>query len=108
MRALICAALTMATLLAAPAAMATPNDAPVGLKILDVVVVRPTSFLVSLVSTGIFLGSLPLTYPTGVSYDLGNYMIAAPWRFTSSRYIGNFREYKDRRTTLGTLMPESH
>jgi hypothetical protein len=102
MKVLICAVLTAAVLLTAPAAMAEPQDAPVGMKILDFVLVRPTSFVISLVSTAVFIGTVPLTYPLGFSYDLGNYMVQAPWRYTSSRYYGNFSEYRDDRTVLGT------
>lgn len=76
MRILICAVLTMTMLLAAPAAMAEPAEAPVGMKILDFVLVRPTSFVLSVASTAIFIGSVPLTYPMGFSYDLGTHMVA--------------------------------
>ena len=59
MRVLICAVLTLTLLLAAPAAMAEsdakPADAPVGLKILDFVLVRPVGFVLSLASTGVFM-----------------------------------------------------
>jgi len=97
----------MATLLAAPAAMAEPADAPVGMKILDLVLVRPTSFVISVVSTAVFIGTVPLTYPMGVSYDVGTYMVAVPWRFTSSRYYGNFSEYRDSRTMQGRLIADA-
>ena len=107
MRILICAVLTMAMLLAAPAAMAEPADAPVGMKILDFVLVRPTSFVVSVVSTAVFIGTVPLTYPMGVGYDLGTYMVAIPWRYTSSRYYGNFSEYRDNRTVRGRLIADA-
>jgi len=80
MRILICAVLTMAMLLAAPAAMAEPADAPVGMKILDFVLVRP---------------------------NLGTYMVAVPWRYTSSRHYGNFSEYRDNRTTRGALIADT-
>ena len=97
MRILVCAVLTMVMLLAAPAAMADQNDAPVGLKILDLGLVRPISFVVSVASTAIFIGTVPLTYSMGVGYSLGTHMVAVPWRFTTSRYYGNFSEYRDGR-----------
>jgi hypothetical protein len=100
--------LTMATLLAAPAAMAEPTEAPVALKILDFVLVRPTSMIMSIVSTAVFVGTAPLTFPMGVSYDLGTYMVTVPWRFTSSRHYGNFSEYRDDRTTRGRLIADTH
>ena len=90
MRILVCAVLTMSMLLAAPAAMAEQGDAPVGMKILDFVLVRPISFVVSLASTGVYIGTVPLTLPMGYSYDLGTYMVTVPWRYTSSREYGNF------------------
>ncbi len=107
MRILICAVLTMSMLLAAPAAMAEQGDAPVGMKILDFVLVRPTSFVISIVSTAVFIGTVPLTFPMGVSYDLGNYMVIVPWRYTSSREYGNFSEYRDHRTIRGRLIADA-
>jgi hypothetical protein len=29
-------------------------------------------------------------------------MIKAPWRYTTARYFGNFRDYRDHRTIRGT------
>ena len=107
MRILICAVLTMAMLLAAPAAMAEHADAPVGMKILDFVLVRPTSFVISIVSTAVFIGTVPLTHAMGVAYDLGAYMVVVPWRYTSSRHYGNFSEYRDHRTIDGRLIADS-
>jgi len=107
MRILICAVLTMSMLLAAPAAMAESDDAPVGMKILDFVLVRPVSFVVSLASTGVFIGTLPLTFPIGVSYDLGTYMVTVPWRYTSSREYGNFSDYRDDRTIRGNRVADA-
>jgi hypothetical protein len=98
--------LTMATLLAAPAAMAERDDgpapAPGWLMALDFVFVRPPSFAISIASTGVFIGSLPITFPIGTSTHLGTYMIKAPWRYTTARYFGNFHEYRDPRTIRGT------
>jgi hypothetical protein len=97
----------MSMLLAAPAAMAEPADAPVGMKILDFVLVRPLSVAISAASTAVFIGTVPLTYPMGVSYDLATYMIDIPWRYTSSRYYGNFSEYRDNRTIQGRLVADT-
>ena len=107
MRILVCAVLTMSMLLAAPAAMAESNDAPVGMKILDFVLVRPVGYVVSLASTGVFIGTLPLTFPMGVSYDLGTYMVTVPWRYTSSREYGNFSDYRDDRTIRGNRVADA-
>jgi hypothetical protein len=107
MKILICAVLTMSMLLAAPAAMAEPDDAPVGMKILDFVLVRPVAFVVSLASTGVYLATVPLTFPMGYSYDLGTYMVTVPWRYTSSREYGSFSEYRDNRTSKGRLVADT-
>jgi hypothetical protein len=118
MRIQICAVLTVAALLAAPAAMADDRgpaaayapsgeytakfkEASVGMKIVDVALVRFPSAVLSLASTVLFIGTLPLTLPTGTTYDLATYMVNVPWRFTGFRPYGNFSEYKDRRTVEG-------
>jgi hypothetical protein len=97
----------MAMLLAAPAAMADDHDAPVVLKILDFVLVRPTSMVVSFASMAVYLGTVPLTFPMGFSYDLGTYMVVVPWRFTSSREYGSFSDYRDDRTIRGALIADA-
>lgn len=105
MRIFICMVLTMATLLAAPAAMAERDDgpapAPGWLMAVDFAFVRPPSFVMSVASTGVFIGSLPITFPIGVTSHLGTYMIKVPWRFTAARHFGNFRDYRDHRTIRG-------
>jgi hypothetical protein len=100
--------LTMATLLVAPAAMAErddgPDPAPGWLMAIDFVFVRPPSFILSIASTAVYAASTPITYPTGVASDLGTYMVKVPWRFTASRYYGNFVEYRDNRSIRGALL----
>jgi hypothetical protein len=111
MRTLICAVLAMAALLAAPAANAERDDgpapAPVGLKIVDFVLVRPFCFVGSVVSTSVYAALLPITFPTGVAGDLGTYMVTVPWRFTASRYYGNFGVYRDHRTVQGAMIADA-
>ena len=109
MRIFICTLLTAVTFLAAPAAMAErddgPEPAPGWLMAIDFVFVRPPSLLISTLSSAVFVASLPITYPIGVaSSHLGTYMVTVPWRFTSSRYFGNFRDYRDHRTIRGALI----
>jgi hypothetical protein len=47
---------------------------------------------------------LPITYPIGAATGptaLPTYMVTVPWRFTTSRYYGNFSKYRDHRTLRG-------
>jgi hypothetical protein len=78
-----------------PAAAAGPARTPVGMKILDVAAVRPLSAVGSVVSTAFFLGTLPFTFITGVADPSAYLFVVAPWRFTSSRYLGDFESYQD-------------
>ncbi len=108
MRILICTVLTAITLLAAPAAMAERDDGPKHangwMMALDLVLVRPASIAFASLSTGVFVATLPITYPIGAATgpsSLPTYMVAFPWRFATSRYYGNFSKYRDHRTLLG-------
>lgn len=120
MRIQVCAVLTAATLLLAPAAMADDRrdsaapgaacygeytakfkEASVGMKIVDIVLVRWPSNVLTLASTVLYLGTLPLHIGTGTSNDLAVSMVHVPWRFANMRPYGNFSEYKDRRTIEG-------
>ena len=101
-------ALSIGLLLAlSPApASASGHDAPDprwATKTLDVAIVRPVSLVVSLVSTGLFLGTLPLTFPTGVGDESAYLLVAAPWRYTAGRYLGDFRHYQDGRDLFGRV-----
>ena len=81
-----------------------PDPASGWLMAIDLVLVRPPSFLISIVSTTVFVATLPITYPIGAATHprgLETYIVTAPWRFTASRYYGNFAEYRDHRTILG-------
>ena len=81
------------------ASWATPNEeAPTtGTKVLDIFLVRPLSMVGAFASTGLFLGTLPVTFFTGISEDSVNLLVLAPWRFTSARPIGVYDRYKDGR-----------
>ena len=115
MRILICTVLTAVTLLAAPAAMAERDDgpqpgslAPGWLMAIDLVLVRPPCFALSIVSTALHIGFLPITYPIGAATgprNLGTYLVNVPWRFTTSRYYGDFSKYRDNRTITGREIP---
>ena len=85
-----------ATILAATMIMTTPatshagkrNDASVGMKLLDAIVVRPTSLVMAFAGTGIYLGTTPLTVPTGMANKTGKYLYRTPWKYTSGRPLG--------------------
>src|SRR4030042_6537868 len=61
---------------------------PVALMVLDVVIVRPCSAVVSLGLTGLHVGISPLAYVTGVGEQSARILVEAPWRFTSMRPLG--------------------
>jgi hypothetical protein len=68
---------------------------PVGIIILDLIVVRPVSVAVSLFTTGICIGTMPLAAPIGIGEQSVRVLIEAPWRFTGMRYLGEFNNYID-------------
>lgn len=84
--------------LAASPSLAEPSG---GEKALDVLLVRPASLVGAVISTGLFIGTLPLTAPTGISHDAAYLMVAAPWRFTGGRHIGEWNRYVDGRDIRG-------
>jgi hypothetical protein len=110
----ICTVLTAVTLLAAPAAMAERDDgpqpgslAPGWLMAIDFVFVRPPSFVLSIASTAAYIAFLPITYPIGAATGprgLTPVLVNAPWRFTTSRYYGDFANYRDHRTITGRVI----
>lgn len=71
------------------------ENPPVGMKIFDLIVVRPISAVVACASTAFCAGTMPLTYVIGVSEQSARVLIEAPWRFTGGRYLGDFYHYKD-------------
>ena len=71
------------------------ENPPVGMKILDLLVVRPISAGVSCVSTAFCVGTMPLAYVIGVGEQSARLLIEAPWRYTGGRYLGDFHHYKD-------------
>ena len=68
---------------------------PVGLKILDLIVVRPISASVACASTAFCVGTMPLAYLIGIGEQSARFLIEAPWRYTGGRYLGDFQHYKD-------------
>ncbi len=71
------------------------ENPPVGLKILDIIVIRPVSGLVACATTVFCVGTMPLAFVTGIGEPSARILIEAPWRFTAGRYLGDFSHYKD-------------
>ena len=67
----------------------------VGLQIVDLILVRPTSLAVAAASTGFLICVSPVVYVIGVSEPAMDILLVAPWRFTGCRYLGEFNHYKD-------------
>jgi hypothetical protein len=66
-----------------------------GLKVVDLVLVRPVSLSVAIGSTLTLLGlSIPV-YLIGMGDPALEIMVKAPWRFTNARPLGDFGHYKD-------------
>ena len=65
------------------------------MKIFDLVIIRPISIGVAAASTGLYLGTAPLTFPAGVSENAARVLVEAPWRFTNARCLGDFSRYRD-------------
>lgn len=66
-----------------------------GMKVFDLLVVRPLSIVGSSLSTAFYLATVPITFPSGVSESAARILVEAPWRYTGMRYLGDFHHYKD-------------
>jgi hypothetical protein len=93
-----------------PAPAAGQGDPSVGIKILDVAVVRPLCLAGSIVSTAAFLVISPFALVIGVVEPAARAMVEAPWRFTSFRYVGQFDHYTDEKPIMGVwdLSPSNY
>ncbi len=76
----------------------------VGMKVLDLLLVRPLSIVGSALSTAFYLVTVPITFPSGVSEPAARIFVEAPWRYTGMRYLGDFKHYKDGNPI--TIIPE--
>lgn len=76
------------------------ENSSVGIKILDLIIVRPISAGVACASTIFYIGTSPLTYSIGVGEPSARILVEAPWRFTAARYLGDFDHYKDGKTVV--------
>ena len=72
---------------AAPAAKSEPS---LGAKFADAILVRIPMVPISLASTGVYLGTTPLTFLMNVDQEAGDTLVSAPWKFTSGRDLGRF------------------
>jgi hypothetical protein len=75
-----------------------------GMKVLDLLVVRPLSIVGSTLSTAFYLVTVPITFPSGVAEPAAKIFVEAPWRYTGMRYLGDFKHYKDGNPI--TVIPE--
>ena len=85
------------------AADGTESRANFGLKLVDATLVRPAALIGASISTALFLGTLPLTFVTGVGVEAADVLVLAPWRFAAVRYLGDFDSYTDSRSATGRL-----
>lgn len=72
-----------------------------GLKMVDILLVRPLCLIGSTASTAVYIALSPLVYLMGIGEETARVMVEAPWRFTSCRYIGEFNHYKDEEPIMG-------
>lgn len=75
-----------------------------GMKLLDLLLVRPVSIIGSALATAFYLATVPITFPSGVSEPAARILVEAPWRYTGMRYLGDFHHYKDGNPI--TVVPE--
>lgn len=80
------------------------EEPTVGMKALDLLVVRPLSIVGSTASTAFYIVMVPITFPSGLSEPAARIFVEAPWRFTGMRYLGDFKNYKDGNPI--TIIPE--
>jgi len=80
------------------------GKAPVALKIVDVVIVRPVSAVVAVGLTAVSIGTIPAAYIIGIGEHSVRILVEAPWRFTAARKFGKFNSYKDGKPI--TVLPD--
>ncbi len=80
------------------------EEPTVGMKVLDLLVVRPLSIIGSTASTAFYIVTVPITFPSGLSEPAARIFVEAPWRYTGMRYLGDFEHYKDGNPI--TIIPE--
>ncbi len=81
-----------------PYAHATPTsqeEPSTGVKVADLILIRPIGVVVSAVSTGFCVITMPLAFIVGIGEESSRVLVETPWKFTSSRPLGNFKYYND-------------
>jgi len=78
-----------------------PGLPSAGLKMVDILLVRPLCLIGSTASTAVYIALSPLVHLMGIGEETARVMVEAPWRFTSCRYIGEFNHYKDEEHIMG-------
>ena len=74
-----------------PAAAPTADSEPsLGAKFADALLVRIPGVGISLATTGIYLGTSPLTFLMDVDEPAAETLVSKPWYFTSGRELGRF------------------
>ncbi len=101
---IICLCLSILSCSAAFADNMEREQPTTGMKVLDLLLVRPLSIVGSCISTGFFFATVPITFPSGVAEPAARILVEAPWRYTGMRYLGDFHHYKDGHPI--TVIPE--
>ncbi len=100
--------LLVAILLTVPISQAcgdeAEKEAPVALKVVDIVIVRPFSAALATGLTAFSVGTMPLAFVCGVGEHSARILVVAPWRFTAARKFGEFNSYKDGKPI--TVLPD--
>ena len=96
MKHFLCALAILLLAVSAPAiadAGSTEADsAPLGLKLIDGMLVRPVGVVVSLASSAVYFGTTPLTFLMDVDEPAADVLVVRPWQITSGRPLGQFTE----------------
>ncbi len=73
-----------------PSVPAFADDPAAGVIVADVLVVRPISFVGSILGTVFFVVSLPVTIPSRSVDVVARKLVVEPWKFTVTRPVGEF------------------
>ena len=92
---LACPVMAQTDLQAIPEATTTQEGPSIGMKVLDVLLVRPVCMVGSTISTVFFVAVSPLAFVMGLGESGFETMVQMPWEFTSCRYVGEFNHYKE-------------